>query len=1745
MIQGTPKLSFDKGPDSRLGPGDSAPFNLTATNSGTSAVVDPVIVDPLPADLTAVPGAGGVPPYTISYVLPTGYPEPATVEYTEIKGDPSNPPVPGCTDVNRVCKLSWSFPGFNLPPGGKISVQFNVELTPGVVAGATITNTAGVHGANPDLTCVGASTSGPPYGTGLYCTDPAQITTVAGNNFKAEKWIKADPALGFIDGGGNVVPVGDPSCPTYQNGGDVYTRYPCVARVLPGQQIDYLIRGINSGTNPASQIVIVDGLPVSGDNGVLLTNQLRGTEWNNRPTMLSPVTNVDGYSGVVTEYTDAPYMSGAFCRNSIKVPPNDTCPPGSFSAGFGAANTGFRTTMTFPGGDLLQPGESFTLVWSMQAPVELTSALTNPVAWNSFAYRPSFQTGQAVDVLPPTEPLKVGVAMPLTTFNVTKTVAGLPPGITLAPFELAYSCSITTASSGTVVVSSGAFTLTAGATWTSPNVPDGATCRVWETNSQGGTSANIGESNAAVLVVDSAAPNAVTITNSYTAGSLSIAKSVIWDAVPPFPVPPVQVVVNCGFPALGDTLPGYPQTFDLSDGAPPVTLTDLPVGTSCDITEANTQGATKTIIIPSNDTPTVGTSAVVGVDPADQGGTSVMIENIYQTGGLQIIKQLTGEASGWSQGPFVFDVSCVDPGSVLPPITRTVTLLPADLSTTVSPIPAGYECTVTETSAGDATGVLPPPQTVTIPYYSTVPPGPVSVTFVNDFPAGHIGVTKTVTGSGSTPMLGATFTVNIRCERTLAGGGTQQLLDESVVLSNGQTVLLPDPLPMGTQCVTTETESRGAGQVTINPTPVTITPKTPDVTVAVTNDFTAGGNGDGSIVITKVLTGAAASYALGPFIFETVCTLGGYTMPTITTRLTPTSLVGYLTGLPVGASCVVTETNNGGASGGPIPPFVVDTVTVPAAGAAPVAVTATNDFPAGSVSVSKSLSGSGAGPMAGATFTVRVTCERELIDSQGTQVILDETVTIQGGQTVTLPNVLPIGATCYAAETNSVGAGVVTISHPQGNPVQITDQTPDVSISVDNNYATGGVVLNKVITGAAASYAQGPFVFSTVCTLGGFTLPTVTSTLTPTSLTATLTGLPVGAVCVVTETNNGGASTPTVPVMVGTVTVPAQGAPAVSVTATNDFPTGSLSVTKTLSGSGSAVMAGATYTMQVTCERDLIGGGTQVIVNSTVPVVAGQTVTLPDILPIGARCWLAETNSVGAGTVTISNPANKPVVITNQTPAVTITVDNNYEAGGNRDGSIVLTKVISGAAGSYAQGPFVFQTVCTLGGFTLPVINTTLTPTSLTAVYRDLPVGASCVVTETNNGGASTPTVPYVVSTVTVPAAGAAPVAVTATNNFPPGSIAVAKTLSGAASGVMANAVFTVQVTCTRQLINGQGSETILDKSVTIKGGQTVVLPDVLPIGAQCWLVETNSVGAGTVTISNPQANPIQITNQTPNATITVDNNYKPGGTTGQGSVDGGIQVTKVITGSAAPYAQGPFTFTADCTLAKFQLPLQTLTLSPTQLVGYFGGLPVGAVCVLAETDNGSAPAPTPVSMGTVTMPEFTAPPVAATVTNDFPGAVLTVAKTVVGPGSGTFPFAVNCQTTSPLGVVQPLDLSSFGTGGAATAPAATFALASGQTWKVTVPAGATCTVQETDARGGTATYSQGGTGGSATVTLTTDQTVTATNTFPNPPVPPTSSTNSGSGLARTGGGGFYAQLIGLALLLLLGGGMAVRLTRE
>ncbi|MCH9815188.1 MAG: DUF11 domain-containing protein, partial [Actinomycetia bacterium] len=183
---GTPELDIVKDPDSRIGPGESAPFTITIENTGTSPVTNPVIVEPVPDDLTidpTIPGGSLSDPYTVKIVsLPAGYPPPSAPVYTEVKGD--------IMDPNKITEMSWLFDNFQLPPGGKLQIGIQVVLSPGVLQDTVITNTAGTSGTDPGLTCRGTDQPTPPYDP--YCIDSATVTSLPGNNLLAEKWDAGD-----------------------------------------------------------------------------------------------------------------------------------------------------------------------------------------------------------------------------------------------------------------------------------------------------------------------------------------------------------------------------------------------------------------------------------------------------------------------------------------------------------------------------------------------------------------------------------------------------------------------------------------------------------------------------------------------------------------------------------------------------------------------------------------------------------------------------------------------------------------------------------------------------------------------------------------------------------------------------------------------------------------------------------------------------------------------------------------------------------------------------------------------------------------------------------------------------------------------------------------------------------------------------------------------------------------------------------------------------------------------------------------------------------------------------------------------------------------------------------------------------------------------------------------------------------------------------------------------------------------
>ena len=723
FVDGSPEIKLTKGPNSQIGPNDTAPFDLTLENTGTTAIATPTIVDKLPDNLAFEENPpGGTPgkPWIVSYpALPTGVTGPAKDDITYTFTDGSNP-----SDIFQGATMRWRFGTFNLPPGGKINIRVYVKLAGTYTVGTPITNTAGAHADNTSFECAAGNagppvTDTPPYDPGKYCLSAANITPLSGNAVDARKWSAGNPLLGFYNTtSGQIVGTDDPSCPQFtditESPSVVYTRFPCAAIVNPGESMKNIIRIVNTGSTGVTRVVAVDGLPVLGDTGVLLTGDQRGTQWSERPTMLTEVTPEGSATGITTDYTANQFPGADFCTANLDPAPSDTCPTSSFNAGFSDNVTGFRTTIDRSGSPLAQ-GESVTLKWTMQTPLTLDSQISMPAAWNSFAQKPTFEGGTEGQA---TEPLKTGVVMRFGNLSVSKQVDGLPAGVDApGPFTVGYRCTI----DGTEI-DSGEVTITDDGTVELPMQPTGADCAVWEIDSQGASSSADGEENAIHETVTAGLtdPDGITfpIVNSYQQGKLLISKRVTGEAAGLPLVPsgtvgdgPFQVEVYCIFPYPdgGAQLPDFPASFEIASGEVTELSVDtgysIPAGAQCTVYEAGGQGATSTVMIADDSDPVDGDAIDVQVKPGFEGGSTVKIENNYAAGSIILQKTLSGPGASVAKGPFTFQFDCTYNSQTLAPIMQQVTV--AAPTVKVTPLPLGATCDVTETDAGDSTSAVP------------------------------------------------------------------------------------------------------------------------------------------------------------------------------------------------------------------------------------------------------------------------------------------------------------------------------------------------------------------------------------------------------------------------------------------------------------------------------------------------------------------------------------------------------------------------------------------------------------------------------------------------------------------------------------------------------------------------------------------------------------------------------------------------------------------------------------------------------------------------------------------------------------------------------------------------------------------------------------------------------------------------------------------------------------------------------
>ena len=285
-----------------------------------------------------------------------------------------------------------------------------------------------------------------------------------------------------------------------------------------------------------------------------------------------------------------------------------------------------------------------------------------------------------------------------------------------------------------------------------------------------------------------------------------------------------------------------------------------------------------------------------------------------------------------------------------------------------------------------------------------------------------------------------------------------------------------------------------------------------------------------------------------------------------------------------------------------------------------------------------------------------------------------------------------------------------------------------------------------------------------------------------------MTGLPVGAVCTVTEIDSAGADIVSPP---QTVTIEENEEANVSfVGVNNPFSAGTISVAKLVDGDAadSAYVDGLSFTVAVECAVAGPDGAPETVFEGDVtvagdgePVPATEADGTPVLLPLGARCWGVENDSAGATEVVVDHDsfANGVEVVADADAAVQellITVTNTFDPA-----VLVVSKAVVNPPD--ANATYTFTITCTIENADGTVIDVPLlsgeSPFTLgpnDSASFDVLVGSQCTVIETSIPAGAVVTFAEVGGVADVdPADGVIrlgePASLEVTNTFPPAEV--------------------------------------------------------------------------------------------------------------------------------------------------------------------------------------------------------------------------------------------------------------------------------------------------------------------------------------------------------------------------------------
>lgn len=1431
--------------------------------------------------------------------------------------------------------------------------------------------------------------------------------------------------LGVIRTINNDVNCGTPSL-TVDGAG--YYRHPCVPITRPGGTEEWVANFFNAGNVRVFEVVAIDVLPRQNDRGVII-NEARSSRW---APILTTRPELVGWpdEAMTVYYTDRLDLASVACNgadiqwelgmtadtNPAMIPAYQPCITSSAPGGLpDRANptTGWQVMPALPSDELLEsvialkfvidltvgvtpenqgllPGEEIAIRYRSETAREPVLRETNAnlardsIAYNSIAGAARGRDGD--NDLPyrfVTEPRKVGVALATGALDLAKVVDG--DGATFAPstFRIAVDCSV-----------------------------DGQP----------------------ISLLDSTGANR--------------------------------------------------SPFTIAGNAADVRVLGIPLYAECDISEVGTTGATTTTIVPETVTaralgssPSVVFNPRPAFDDRDDIERSV-VTNTYELASLTVSKSVNmNGALNAAGGPvmqtnFTFTVACTyNTGSGPTPVT----LAPADASftlnnegvKTIRNLPAGAVCTVTETETRGATVT----KVITTGGTSSQPSAPVAVVtlspdtelgevtntvaYTNSIPVASLTVNKLITGEGAAQYGTGTFTILVSCTRASAvtdrptGAPTNSVWYGTFTLSaaTGLTRTIEN-IPAGSSCSVTEPVGGRAGATQVTTQGAITLSATAANTRSVTNRFALASLEVGKTVLTDAVDAEGLPvYPTDPFAFEVECLFEGatvlatgFTESPMTFELRHGETPRRLAGLPAGASCTVTETDDQDADSTSITRTVNTSSTLvdgpsttfaplaeDVAGAARNVAQFINRYGVTSFTISKEVIGGGGAQFAPETFIANLVCTSPLVGES-----FNNDVEVPANGFVTIEN-LADGSTCTVFERNPLAtADAHRIVDENGDVIDGTNilatATNPASVTLENYYLTGELHVSKSVIGAGAAYGSGPFEVTLSCVRDGIAVDIdggATRQLLPDG-TVTYSLLPSRSQCTLTETNAAGATSSRIvdengdeltdnvgtghsfPIVINAnelVDNQVQNPLEVE----NTFELASIAITKTVSSeavdqNGEPIEYGP-FPVSVACtfqDGDVFGAGYDADAPMQRDLADGVTWNLTG-LPNGAECTVTETSTMNAAVTRVITAVDSgdPVTRLGATATVivgtvtTAEIENDYTVG-----SLQVSKAVIGAgAGDWADASFEIDVTCVLSDLTgvRTVFSDTFTflRGDVPVLIEDVATGALCTITETATGGASSTritidgdTVDGTVADVTI---ADERVDATVTNLFGIGEIRVEKRIEGDGAAIWGAGPFEVELSCVRD-IDG------VEQAIEVPGGATRELTldgfyratyDELPIDAVCSLAETRAAGATSTLIDVSE-----VTVAATPVTFTVTNTFDVGS----------VAVEKTFAGDGTGlFVRGSFEASIACTLdidgesTELAIPGgSTRELTPEN--GYRNGwdqLPAGADCTVTESRSGGA------TSTTITDGEFTVDADAehlVSIENSFLLAAFSVTKSLTGP---------------------------------------------------------------------------------------------------------------------------------------------------